>query len=511
MNLWTRRLTLAASIMCAGLWSHPARAAEPFDLKVMTFNVWYGGDQVSFPAVIEAIRKADADIVGVQEPDGNLARIAAAAGYGYVDHRRNLISRYPIFDPGVGERTDAGTASYAIAGLDAAAVHAWVMVRPGEVVAVANTHLSSDPYGPEAVRDGAPLDEVLALENRVRMAEAKPLLALGDLAKAGVPVFLTGDFNAPSPIDWSAAVQAARPDVIRYPVPWPVSIALSEAGLRDSYREAHPDAAAKKGFTWTAGMPHPYVKPRETMDRIDFVWSGGASATLSSLVVGEAGGPDVDIAVTPWPSDHRGVVSSFRVTPAPAPAMLSVEPRRVAKGDDVILRGHVPSSEKWGAVIVPRDAPVSAAIAGTVDEIAAYRQTIRIGTPDMAAGRYDAVLLGQGGIELKRIRFAIVEPGARPSLSVETALVAAGDPVRVSWSNAPGNRHDWIGIFKSGDASASGYLAYRYTEALFDGVMEIPTLASGELLAPGSYELRLMRDDSPTLMARAAFQISARP
>jgi hypothetical protein len=35
------------------------------------------------------------------------------------------------------------------------------MVRPGEVVAIANTHLSSDDYGPEAVRDGAPLAAVL--------------------------------------------------------------------------------------------------------------------------------------------------------------------------------------------------------------------------------------------------------------------------------------------------------------------------------------------------------------
>ena len=39
-------------------------AAEPIQLKILTFNIWYGGDQVSFANVIKAIQLADADIVG---------------------------------------------------------------------------------------------------------------------------------------------------------------------------------------------------------------------------------------------------------------------------------------------------------------------------------------------------------------------------------------------------------------------------------------------------------------
>ena len=66
----------------------------------MTFNVWYGGEQVSLEKIGEAIRAADPDIVGVQEADRNLERIAEAAGMPYVDARRRLLSRWPIFDSG---------------------------------------------------------------------------------------------------------------------------------------------------------------------------------------------------------------------------------------------------------------------------------------------------------------------------------------------------------------------------------------------------------------------------
>jgi hypothetical protein len=62
----------------------------------MTFNVWYGGVQLGFDRIPNAIEAAGADVVGVQEPEGNLRRIAEAAGMPYVDETLHLISRYPI-------------------------------------------------------------------------------------------------------------------------------------------------------------------------------------------------------------------------------------------------------------------------------------------------------------------------------------------------------------------------------------------------------------------------------
>jgi endonuclease/exonuclease/phosphatase family metal-dependent hydrolase len=221
--------TLAVSALTVFSITGPVLAQDPVTLKVMSFNIWYGGEQVDFQQVIEAIKAADADIVGLQEPDGNTARIAAAAGYSYVDLRRHIISRVPLFDSGLGARTETGQAVYSMAGLDSNAAHVWALVAPGQVVAVANLHLTSDPYGPNAVRDGETLEAVLAVEAATRLPEIEPLAAaLEPLVAAGVPVIVTGDFNTPSHLDWTTATVGLLPERL-YPVEWPVTRRMEDA------------------------------------------------------------------------------------------------------------------------------------------------------------------------------------------------------------------------------------------------------------------------------------------
>jgi endonuclease/exonuclease/phosphatase family metal-dependent hydrolase len=264
----------------------------------MTFNVWYGGVQVDFDSIGAAIRAADADIVGVQEPEGRLRRIARSAGLPYVDPTLHVISRYPLFAVNVG----GVRIGYAAVDLD-------------HVVAIANVHLTATPYGPEWIRDGRSPQRVIRLERSTRLPEIKPYLSpLGRLARRGVPVFLTGDMNSPSHLDWPT-------------LEWPVSKALADAGFRDSYREIWPDAAARPGLTWTPGTPPPRIRPNETLDRIDWVMATGPSTTLTSKLVGETGGPDVDIRVDPWGSDHRAVASTFEVVPGRAPRLVNATPR----------------------------------------------------------------------------------------------------------------------------------------------------------------------------------------
>ena len=84
------------ALLVALLAASPATSA-PITVKILSFNIWYGGDQVSFASVIKAIQLADADIVGLQEPDGKTLEIAALAGYPYADQRRHILSKYPIF------------------------------------------------------------------------------------------------------------------------------------------------------------------------------------------------------------------------------------------------------------------------------------------------------------------------------------------------------------------------------------------------------------------------------
>ena len=126
-----------------------------------------------------------------------------------------------------------------------------------------------------------------------------------------MPVFLVGDFNSPSQLDWTQADGGQR-DEVPYPFAWPVGTAVATAGFRDSYREVHADPVETPGFTWTPGGPE--TDPKEVHDRIDWVLAAGPAETEESEILGEDGGPDVDIAAgNPFPSDHRGVVSTFSV------------------------------------------------------------------------------------------------------------------------------------------------------------------------------------------------------
>jgi hypothetical protein len=207
-----RRVTLLAGLVLSAL---PAHAQETVDLRVMSFNVWYGGVQVRQPEVVEILRQSGADIIGLQEPDGQTDTLAAA-GYPCVDLRRHIISRVPLFDPRLGERTDTGPSVYPLAGLDADAPHVWAMVSPGKVVAVGNLHLASDPYGPDLLRDGSSVDEVLQGETDTRLAEIAPYAAaLEPVIRAGpVRVNWTG---APGlKFDWIGVHAAGDPNLYNY-------------------------------------------------------------------------------------------------------------------------------------------------------------------------------------------------------------------------------------------------------------------------------------------------------
>lgn len=273
----------------------------PLPFRLMVFNIEDGGEGVDLGKVIEAIRRADPDAVALQEAMANTARIAEALDWPFASVRTQVISRHPIADPPAGGG------------------HVFLEIRPGRVVALASVHLPADPYGPEAVASGADPASVVALEQRIRLPSiVRNLAPLPALAEAGMPVFLAGDLNAPSHLDWTGATAGSRKQQ-RPALDWPVSRAIEDAGFRDTWREIHPDPVAASGLTWWADRPPTggwEPGPAAPHDRIDFIHAAGPSSTVDSLIVGEAGRPDVTIAVDPWPSDHRAVVSTFLVSAA---------------------------------------------------------------------------------------------------------------------------------------------------------------------------------------------------
>jgi hypothetical protein len=515
-------LSLAVvGLLVAAAWSGVATAsATPPTavIRVMTLNIFYGGDEIDLQTgnfchrsagcpetlakVEDVIAHSGADIVGIEEGEHNAGAIARALGW-HASERTQVISRYPIVDPP-----------------GANALYVWVEVLPGRFVAIGNVHLPSDPYGPYAVRDGATLEQVLDLETSVRLPAIQAELGvLPGLAAAGFPTFLTGDFNSPSHLDWTAAVSVVRPEVPN-PVNWPVSRALANAGLVDSYRAVHPDPVAVPGFTWTPGGPE--SDPHEVMDRIDWVLSSGPATALDSKVVGEAGGPDVGIGFDPWPTDHRGVVSTFRVTPAVPSHFVAPAARRVFVGDSIAVRYRATAATGQSVKVVPAGQGPSAAVASlSVGPPASRDGTATFSTGSLTPGAYDAILVS-GGSVVSRAPFWLYARGTPTTVWTSKSTYAYGEPIVVSWRAAPGNRWDWLAPYSPGDTASSPhsagcnagcnnngrYLLYVYTKTAIEGsatfdASSFPGTVTWPL-KPGTYEIRFLVDDSYRSIAASA-------
>ncbi|MEV8543761.1 HAD-IA family hydrolase [Streptomyces sp. NPDC051572] len=271
---------------------------SPYELRVLTWNLWLGGSKVDDHRTkqLKAIAETGADVVGLQETGGTAAEeLAEALGWHHHRAGENLgvISRHPITarfgDPDVG--------FYGAAGVR-------IAVAEGREVDLWTCHLDYTPYGPyESAYDGLPAADLIAHED-VRLAQMRDTLSrIAEAAEDAVPVVLVGDLNSPSHLDW--------PDV-----EWPVTKAAADAGLRDSYREAHPDPATDPGHTWSpihpvnedgSGRPEP-------QDRIDYVLHRGLTVLDSRTFVVGTPSPWPDVSSNCWPSDHAAVLTVFAVS-----------------------------------------------------------------------------------------------------------------------------------------------------------------------------------------------------
>ncbi|HEY3212426.1 MAG TPA: endonuclease/exonuclease/phosphatase family protein [Actinomycetota bacterium] len=462
-----------------------AAPAEAIPLDVFVYNVEYGGDE-STDAVIRGV---DADIVGVLESYNRLPEIAANTGYPYYNVSLQLLSKYPIHEPSGAEGR-----------------YALIEVRPGQVVAFFNIHLDYVKYGPKLLGNGASVDEVLASENEVRASVLdEPLRLMNDLIGQGYPVFLTGDHNEPSSLDWTEATAAARPDVDEA-VAWPVSEAILGLGFRDTYREIHPDPVQDPGITHEGAG-----------DRIDFLYAAGPSVTLDSRLVGEEGGSGVELGFDPWTSDHRAVVSTFDVTPVPMPVMVSVSEALLTQGDPLIMAYRAPASD--GAVaVVPSEADIGSPV--LTEEITRSSGSFDVDTAELEPGGYDAALTGGDGAELARVGFWIRDPNAQIEVSTDRAKYVVGEPIVVSWTDGPANRWDWIGVYEAAkaDPKVDYYLIWNYVGLHAAGTLPPSVAGSMTLdetamgnpwpLPPGRYVVHYLVTDRYRSIGSTAFEVT---
>ena len=156
--------------------------------------------------------------------------------------------------------------------------------------------------------------EAIAGARKARGREILRLLRqIRSLPDKETPVFVVGDFNEPSHLDWTekAAKCGRHPIKVEYPT----SLEMAKAGFADAWRTVYPDEMKKPGFTWS-----PLTKaddPKDHHDRIDFVYFRGKDIELADVKIVGENKENADIVVTPYPSDHRAVVATFTLPNQP--------------------------------------------------------------------------------------------------------------------------------------------------------------------------------------------------
>jgi endonuclease/exonuclease/phosphatase family metal-dependent hydrolase len=308
------RIALVAALLAA-----PAGAET---LRVMSYNIWGGGmnEGKGIEETVAAIRAAGADVVGLQEtrlePDPCTATDCAATGdsiapaiakalgwHVYDQTAQNgalwanaVISRFPI---GAASANDLGVA------LDVNGKTVWLF----------NIHLDDEPYQPYqllGIEYGpAPFikteDEAIRFATETRGPAIDLLLADMAAAVGASAVIVTGDFNEPSGLDWTAEVVAKGAKPVA--VVWPTTGRLMAEGFVDAYRAVHADPVAKPAYTWTPRYDESAAD--DEPDRIDFVLVRGEGVSVTEAAIVGEDGPRSDIVVMPWPSDHRAVVAEI--------------------------------------------------------------------------------------------------------------------------------------------------------------------------------------------------------
>jgi len=286
---------------------------EEESIRVMSYNIHRGGVVMlkqPLSQTAKAIQLAKADIVGIQEtrsPRGDkLEELAKLLGWNHdMGKGSKILTRYEIVESlksGVKVKLDSGREAY-----------------------VFNLHLPSHPYQPyqllgirpkwhkhkfdiEFIKTEA---EAIQWAKKARGRELTKLLRqIRSIPDKQAPVFVVGDFNEPSHLDWTEAAANAGRHPIK--VEYPNSLAMTRAGFADAYRAIYPDEMKNPGYTWSSF--YKFDDPTTHHDRIDFVYFKGKGIKLNEVKIVGENRKDADIIISPYPSDHRAVVADFKLT-----------------------------------------------------------------------------------------------------------------------------------------------------------------------------------------------------
>ena len=312
-------------------------AEEEVRLRLMTFNIlqgggnaknvgfgneWFGGSRID--EIASAIQCARADIVGIQEDcPTNSNVILDELGEGWY-RAGKLYSKFPAQLLHSNKNRSLEVVDVELAG--------------SRIVRIVNCHWWPNNYGPFLAQEKLRADPQLDLNHLAELVKEKGARRGGTrgyratiepLEKAieeKRAIFLVGDFNEPSHLDWTEHyakngsdrwVENPTGTPLRLALQWPGSVLLKNIGMVDSFRQVHPNEVKKPGNTWTPSYPDqtPGRRPYgdQVLDRIDRIYHHGNDVkVVSAQVVGERGDTSDIVIQGRWPSDHRAVVIEYK-------------------------------------------------------------------------------------------------------------------------------------------------------------------------------------------------------
>jgi len=284
-DIFLLAVALAMAWVLAGC---PKPAGEPVTLKVMSYNLRHNVDwwEQRFPLIADEIVRLRPDLIGLQEVQ---VAIGQESTLDDLIRARDASLDYHIYrelKSGVDAATGEGIAIFSLQpqgqvgkqdlSEGRVAIRARIEVAPGLAVDFFTTHL--DASG----------DDVY------RWPQVQDVVRFVDLNDEGQLALLTGDFNS---TDDTRVIQH-----------------VVDSGFVDSFKELHGAATAELGATSPIVLRQQPGEQNPTR-RIDFVFARAARLAkleaLASVVVGN--NPD---AQGLYPSDHLGVLTTLRATPA---------------------------------------------------------------------------------------------------------------------------------------------------------------------------------------------------
>lgn len=272
---------------------------NPDQIRILTFNVGNDGNNVNQPIsqIVKAIEESNANIVCLQEADKTVEELVKLPDWHCARQH-----------PGCAILT-----KFKIMGITPSKSGIKIKLDSGKEIFVFNVHLMHAPYQPLGIPycNGRFITtEFEAIFEATKARGNQVAALLDDISKIDffdISIFVTGDFNEPSHLDWTKAAAELKKHPIE--VEYPTTFNIARAGFSDAYRTVLSDEIKFPGYTWTPTTNPDNLKDHH--DRIDFIFFKGKDVKVKSAEVLGESEINADIVVTPFPSDHRGVVASF--------------------------------------------------------------------------------------------------------------------------------------------------------------------------------------------------------